>query len=91
MRELSSKQEEMETNQPNVDVSVLQDRINSLMAELAASRENLTQQAAMLDQLVRQRDLYREMYQKAMKGETTEPVCPFPALDLVFCCFSDNA
>ncbi|KAK3915190.1 Nucleoprotein TPR [Frankliniella fusca] len=74
VRELSSKHEEMETNQPQMDVSSLQERINSLKAELTSTRENLNQQSAMVDQIVRQRDLYRDMYQKAVKGESDEQV-----------------
>lgn len=74
LRELSSKHEEMEHSQLEVDVSALQEQEKSLKSEVVALRENLNHQSAMLEQLKQQRDLYKDMYQKAMKGESGHQV-----------------
>lgn len=85
VRELSSKHEEMEANRPDMDMSALHEQVNGLAAELSASKENLNQQTALVEQLVRQRDLYRDMYQKTMKGDPNQQVHHFPLAVFVIC------
>ena len=85
IRELSSKHEEMETSRQDVDVSALQEQEKCLKSELAALRENLNHQSAMLEQLKQQRDLYKDMYQKVLRGESVQQVLTY--FPLIFNCF----
>lgn len=84
VRELSNKHEEMEANRPEFDMSMLHEQVNGLTAELSASKEHLSQQAALVEQLVRQRDLYRDMYQKTVKGDPNQQVKCFGLLIVPF-------
>lgn len=83
VRELSSKQEELEQLQSEFNPEQIQAKIEQYAKKVQELEENNEQHAKMMDTLLRQRDMYRTLYEQQMEGgsspiKLTEQLSPKP-------------
>lgn len=83
VRELSSKREEVEQLQSEFNPEEIQAKIDQYVKRVQELEENNEQNAKMMDALIRQRDMYRTLYEQQMEGgsspvKLTEQLSPEP-------------
>ena len=83
VRELSSKKEEIEQLQSEFNPEEIQAKIDQYAKRVQELEENNEQHAKMMDSLLRQRDMYRILYEQQMEGgsspiKLTEQLSPDP-------------
>lgn len=68
VRELSSKQEEAECHQSEFNTEEIQAKIDKYAMKVKELEENNEQHTKMMETLLRQRDMYRALYEQQMEG-----------------------
>ncbi|XP_015171242.1 PREDICTED: nucleoprotein TPR-like [Polistes dominula] len=71
VRSLSTKQEEMEKATDEINSGEMKEKLDRYLEQLAEMQEAQDRQAKMLDGLLRQRDMYKNMYQQSLKQSST--------------------
>lgn len=85
VRELSSKQEEAECCQSEFNPEEIQAKIEQYAMKVKELEENNEQHTKMMETLLRQRDMYRTLYEQQMQGGSNpiklpEQLSPKPAM-----------
>lgn len=68
VRALSSRQEEIERATDEINSGEMKEKLDRYMEQLADMQAAQDRQAKMLDNLLKQRDLYKNMYQQNLKN-----------------------
>lgn len=70
VRALSSRQEEIERATDEINSGEMKEKLDRYMEQLADMQAAQDRQAKMLDNLLKQRDMYKNMYQQSLKNST---------------------
>ncbi|XP_014606517.1 PREDICTED: nucleoprotein TPR-like [Polistes canadensis] len=71
VRALSSRQEEMEKATDEINSGEMKEKLDRYLEQLAEMQAAQERQAKMLEGLLRQRDMYKNMYQQSLKQSNT--------------------
>ncbi|XP_066587232.1 nucleoprotein TPR isoform X2 [Prorops nasuta] len=72
VRTLSSRQEEIERATDEINSGAMKEKLESYVEQLEDMKAAQERQAKMLDGLLRQRDMYKNMYQQSLKRSAPE-------------------
>ncbi|XP_014488152.1 PREDICTED: nucleoprotein TPR-like isoform X2 [Dinoponera quadriceps] len=72
VRALSSRQEEIERATDEINSGEMKEKLDRYMEQLADMQAAQDRQSKMLDNLLKQRDMYKNMYQQRLKNSTND-------------------
>nr|XP_050852779.1 nucleoprotein TPR-like isoform X1 [Vespula vulgaris] len=78
VRTLSSRQEEMERATDEINSGEMKEKLDRYLEQLADMQAAQDRQAKMLEGLLRQRDMYKNMYQQCLKQSNTTEMKELP-------------